>query len=57
MAGRHLKPINRRGRLAKRRPLKSLPSLSCDFPDFDYSAPERTIDAKVVKKEKKKVAA
>ena len=57
MSGRHLKPINRRGRVAKRRRLKSLPSLSCDYPDFSYSYPEKTIDATAEKKQKEKVAA
>ena len=57
MAGRHLKPINRRGR--KRRMLKSLPSLSCEYPSFDYDLlePEKTIDAKAEKKQKEKAAA
>jgi len=55
MADRHLKPINRRGR--KRRMLKSLPSLSCDWPSFDYDQEEKTIDAKAGKEQEKKVAA
>jgi hypothetical protein len=57
MAGRHLKPINRQGRSAGRRVLKSLPSLSCDYPNYDYSVPEKSIDASVEKAKKDKVAA
>lgn len=55
MAGRHLKPINRRGR--KRRILKTLPSLSCNWPEFGTEFQEKTIDAAVEKKQKEKVAA
>jgi hypothetical protein len=58
MAGRHLKPINRQGRSAGRRALKSLPTLSCEVPGFDYvPAPAKTIDATAVKTEKDKAAA
>lgn len=55
---KHLRPINLSGNPVSRRPLKTLPSLSCDFPNFAYlvetkpAIPESAAPVKEVKKDR-----
>lgn len=55
---KHLRPINLSGNPVQRRPLKTLPSLSCDYPNFYYGVdtkpalPESVAPAKEVKKDR-----